>query len=107
MPELDDHVKQNPSSSVFAGTVPPTPGAIADQLHVARWDGDTAEETRYALLADGTVWTLEYSPRGLSGFIGDVFVGVVIGVMVAVVVIAAIWVVVGVIALGQALRKAA
>ncbi|MCL4553525.1 MAG: hypothetical protein M1565_00025 [Actinobacteria bacterium] len=107
MPELDDYVEQNPSNSVFAGTVPPTPGAIADQLHVARWDGDTAEETRYALLVDGTVWTWEYSPSGLSGFIGDVFVGVVVGVMLAVVVIAAIWVVVGVIALGRALHRAA
>ncbi len=51
--------------SLFRGEPRPPPGAVTDSLKATVWYGDDATETRYALLADGTVWTWQYDTGGL------------------------------------------
>jgi hypothetical protein len=82
LPKFDSRVERY--RPVFQGQVPPPPGIVISQLNVTRWGAETADETRYALLADGTVWKWEYSRVGLFALLGNLLVGFIGGAMIGV-----------------------
>lgn len=105
LPDLDRHVQQNASESVFEGKAP-SPGVVVNQRQVTRWQAEFAEETHYALLADGTVWKWEYSRGGLYGLFGNMLIGLIIGVIIAVFSVIVVWLIVAVVAIFRAIRRA-
>lgn len=102
LPKLDSRSRRN--APVFEGQVPSPPGAVVSQLQVTRWGAEFADETRYALLADGTLWKWEYSRIGLFALLGNMLVGSIVGVMIAVPVISVVWLIAAVVALVRAFR---
>ncbi|NPV86972.1 MAG: hypothetical protein HPY45_13305 [Anaerolineae bacterium] len=89
LPEADSRIERD--APVFQGQVEPPSGTVISQLNVTQRRAETADETRYALLADGTVWQWEYSRMGwvalagnlLVGFVGGATIGIPLAVIVA------------------------
>lgn len=82
LPQLDSRAQ--PDSSVFEGHVSPPPGTVISELKITRWGAETADETRYALLADGTVWRWKYSRVGFIALLGNLLVRAIGGAMLGV-----------------------
>jgi hypothetical protein len=73
----------------FTGEVPLPPGQVVDTLNVARWYAEDAFETRYTLLADGSVWKWEYDVGGywsLLTMAAGLLLGGVLGLVAALVI---------------------
>lgn len=102
LPKLDNRSMRN--APVFEGQAPPPPGVVVRQLQVTYWGVEFANETRYALLADDTLWKWEYSRGGSFALPGNMLLGSIIGVMIAVPLIIVAWLIVAVVALVRAFR---
>jgi len=66
---------------------------VVDELDVTLWYADSAFETRYVLLEDGTVWKWEYD-KG-SGSLFACILGPLVGAAAGLLVAAALWIFVG------------
>jgi len=75
--------------SVFAGEAPPPPGDTTDAVYVALFRADAANEARYVLLTDGTVWVWEYATDANQSLL-ILLAGPVLGLALAGVVILAL-----------------
>lgn len=74
------------AKGLFGGQVPPPPGEVRDELKVMAWFAEDAFETRYAVLADGSVWVWQYdvgSYRNLAVLAVGPLAGFGLGLVVA------------------------
>lgn len=78
---------------LFQGSLAPPRGTVVDELDVTLWYADSAFETRYVLLEDGTVWKWEYD-KG-SGSLFACILGPLVGAAAGLLVAAALWIFVG------------
>jgi hypothetical protein len=86
---IDKHAKTG--TTVFEGQVKPPPGPVVDTLEVTVWYGDSAFETRYALLEDGTLWKWQYD-EGAVWTLGIIMLGPAAGLALSIFLVIALWV---------------
>jgi len=80
--EVDPEIKTD--QRLFDKDPKPPPGVVVDSLIVTRWFAEAAEETRYLLMQDGSVWMWRYdvgSYLALFMWIAGPLAGLALGVL--------------------------
>jgi hypothetical protein len=106
--EAQEPLRIDPNTALddrlFRDDVELPPGTAVDTLDVTVWQAESAHETRYVLLQDGTVWKWEFSQVSYFSLI-IVVLGLLAGGVLAIALVVILWSGVGLRSLWQRLTR--